>query len=143
LGEEARNVFVIGGLTFILGLAGSYILHWPHESLIRSLFMPVVFAALFVFRPFNRWIPQGNSSVIIGHDFVEGRTRSSSFTFKKRIGREQIKSIFENRRGLCIMDRGEFAARMLGFVFVPATLPEYQEIKSELTQWVPIKVKNR
>jgi hypothetical protein len=23
------------------------------------------------------------------------------------------------------MDRGEFAARMLGFIFIPATLPEY------------------
>jgi len=37
------------------------------------------------------------------------------------------------------MDRSEFAARMLGFVFVPASMPEYQEIKSTLTRWAPMK----
>jgi hypothetical protein len=37
------------------------------------------------------------------------------------------------------MDRGEFAARMLGFVFVPATIPEYQEIKSILNGWAPVQ----
>ena len=37
------------------------------------------------------------------------------------------------------MDRGEFGARMLGFVFVPATMPEYQEIKSILSGWAPVQ----
>ena len=118
------------------------ILHWDHHSIIRALIEPVVLAAVFVFRPLNRWIPQYGGSVVIGQDFVEGRTRTSWFTFKKRIRRDRIKSISENRRGLCVMDRGEFAARMLGFVFIPAALPEYQEIRSELTRWAPVKVRN-
>jgi hypothetical protein len=80
--------------------------------------------------------------LIIGHNFIEARTQTGSLRFKKRISREKIKSISENRRGLCVMDRREFGARMLGFVFVPATMPEYQEIRSELALWAPIKVKN-
>jgi hypothetical protein len=36
---------------------------------------------------------------------------------------------------MCVMDRGQFAARMLGFVFVPATMPEYQEIRLILSGW--------
>jgi hypothetical protein len=115
------------------------ILHWDHHSIIRALIEPVVFAAVLVFRPLNRWFPQDGGSVVIGQDFVEGRTRTSWFTFKKRIRRDRIKSISENSRGLCVMDRGEFAARMLGFVFIPATVPEYQEIKSILSGWAPVQ----
>jgi hypothetical protein len=70
---------------------------------------------------------------------VEGRTHAQWVTYKKRIRRDRIKSISENKRGLCVMDRGEFAARMLGFVFVPATIPEYQEIKSILRGWAPVQ----
>ena len=111
---------------FILRWAWNGFFHWPNESLVRALVTSVIFAAVFVFLRFSYWLPQ---RLIIGHDFVEARTRTGSLTFKKRIGREQIKSISENARGLRIMDRGQFAARMLGFVFVPASLPEYQEIK--------------
>jgi hypothetical protein len=64
------------------------------------------------------------------------------FFKKKRIYRERMKSIKENNRGIFVMDRGNFAARMLGFVFIPATMPEYQEIRSELAQWAPVKVKS-
>jgi hypothetical protein len=114
-------------------------LHWEHQSLIRSLLSSAVAGALFAFRPARRWLPQGSACVIIGNDFIEGRTRASWFTFKKRISREKITSISENRRGLTIMDRGQFAARMLGFIFIPATLPEYQEVRSTLAQWAPVQ----
>jgi hypothetical protein len=114
-------------------------LHDKHQPILEALIMPVVVAASFVFRPLRRWLPQSGGSVIIGDDFIEGRTRASWFTFKKRIRRDQIKSISENRQGLCVMDRGKFAARMLGFVFVPARLPEYQEIKSILSGWAPVQ----
>jgi len=115
-------------------------LHWERESTLRALIMAVALGGLFAFRP-QRWFPRG-ASIIIGDDFIEGRTQYNWSTFKKRIGREKIKSISENRRGLCVMDRNKFAARMLGFVFVPATIPEYQEIRSELAQWAPIQVKS-
>jgi len=91
-----------------------------------------------VLRPSHSWFPTGGS-LIIGPDFIESRMRATLFRYKKRIRREQIKSISENARGLRIMDRGQFAARMLGFVFVPASLPEYQEIKSILSGWAPVQ----
>jgi hypothetical protein len=75
----------------------------------------------------------------MGENFVEGRTKARWFTFTKRIYRDRIKSISENKWGMCVMDRGQFAARMLGFVFVPATMPEYQEIRLILSGWAPVQ----
>lgn len=68
---------------------------------------------------FSYWLPQ---RLIIGHNFIEARTRTGSLPFKKRIGREQIKSISETRRGIYIRDRGKFAARILGLIFIPASM---------------------
>ena len=130
----------IGCFTFIFRWIVEGIFHWGHRLMPESLFMPVVLGAVFSLR-FPKWLGRGGS-LIIGEDFLEGRTRAQWFTYKKRIRRDRIKSISENRLGLCVMDRSEFAARMLGFVFVPARMPEYQEIRSELSRWAPIKVKS-
>jgi hypothetical protein len=111
------------------------LLHLEHRPGIGTLIMPVVVGAWCAFTSFK------GGSVIIGHDFIEGRTLVGRLTFKKRIGREQIRAISENRRGLKVMDRDGFA-RMLGFVFIPASLPEYREIRSELALWAAVKVKS-
>jgi hypothetical protein len=110
--------------------------HWKHQTPARALMVPVAIAITMIFRPFP-WQSYSRGSLILGDDFIEGRTQTGLLTFKKHIRRDQIKSIVENRRGLTIMDRSEFAARMLGFVFVPATMPEYQEIRTLLLQWAP------
>jgi hypothetical protein len=114
------------------------IFHWGREPMPESLFLPVALGAVLSLR--FPWLPKGGS-LMIGEDFVEGRTQAQWFTYKKRIRRDRIKSISESKRGLCVMDRGEFAARMLGFVFVPATIPEYQEIKSILSRWAPVQAR--
>jgi len=98
--------------------------------------MPVMVGAWCAFTSFK------GGSVIIGPNFIEGHTLVGRCTFKKRIGREQIKSISENKRGLSVMNRGRFATWMLGFVFIPATMPEYQEIRAALVLWSPVKVKS-
>jgi hypothetical protein len=116
------------------------LMHWERESFVVTLMMPVVFGVVFGWRLPERLARGG--SLIIGSDFVEGRTRFNWFTIKRRIARERIKRISENNRGLFIRDRSEFAARMLGFVFVPATMPEYQEIRSALSQWAPVNMKS-
>jgi hypothetical protein len=116
-------------------------LHWERRSTVWALIMAVALGAVFAFRPENRWFPTGGS-LIIGDDFIEGRTQYNGFTFKKRMSREKVKSISEDRRGLCVMDRSKFAARVLGFVFIPSAMPEYQEIRSELALWAPIQVKS-
>jgi hypothetical protein len=129
--------FAFGCFTFVFRWVIEGLLHWEHQPMIQALIMPVALGATLGLR-FPKWLARGGS-VVIGEDFVEGRTRARWFTFKKRIYRDRITSISENKRGLCVMDRGEFAARMLGFVFVPATMPEYQEIRSILTAWAPVQ----
>ena len=115
-------------------------LHWERRSTVWALIMAAALGAVFAFRSENRWFPTGGS-LIIGDDFIEGRTQYNGLTFKKRMSREKVKSISENKRGLYVMDCGVFAARMLGFVFVPATMPEYQEIKSILSGWAPVQAR--
>jgi hypothetical protein len=121
---------------FCLRWIGDAIWHSPHEPLIQSLFMPVVIAASLVFGSSLRSRPR--MIVVIGDDFIENRVRASWFRYKKRIRRERIRSIWENRHGLRVMDRGKFGSRMLGFIFIPATMAEYQEIRSELARWAPV-----
>ncbi len=134
------GVFVgVGCLMFILRWAWNSFFHWPNESLVRALVTSVIFGAVWVVYQFSYWLPQ---RLIIGHNFIEARTRTGSLPFKKRIGREQIKSISETRRGIYIRDRGKFAARILGLIYIPASTLEYKEIRSELEQWTPIKVKS-
>jgi hypothetical protein len=140
--EKVALFFAVGCFTFGFRWIIESLLHWTHQPFLEALILPVALGLSFAFRPFSRWLPQGSGCVIIGADFVENCTQDGWSTTRKRISREKIKFISENKHGLCVMDRGKFAARMLGFVFVPATMPEYQEIRSELAHWAPIQVKS-
>jgi len=127
----------LGDFAFIAWSVGNAILHSPHQPLIDALFVPVVIWALLVFTSFKRLRPK--MTVTIGSDFIETRIRDAWFRYQKCIRREQIKSISEGKRGLRVMDRGKFGSIMLGFILVPATMPNYQEIKSILSGWVPVQ----
>lgn len=135
-GEQAAVFLAITCFMFGFRWILESLFHLKHQRVIDTLIMPAVVGAWCAFSAFKGGV------VIIGHDFIECRTLIGQWTLRRRIGREKIKSISENRRGLCVRDRGKFAARMLGFVFVPATMPKYQEIRSELAQWAPIRVKS-
>ena len=137
--KKAGVFIVVGCSWFVLHRAGSSLFHWPQESLDRLLFTSVLFGAIFVLFQFSYGRPQ---RLMIGQDFIEARTQIYSFRFKKRIRREQIKSISENKRGLYVRDRGKIAARILGLIFIPRSTFEYKEIRSELAQWAPINVKS-
>jgi len=136
LGFGKRCLLFIALVPILLGLR--WILeaafHWRHTGLIEELITPVVVGAVFAFRPLN-WLGPQETTLILGEDFVEARAKYNWLTFKKSIRRENIRSVSENKWGLTVMDRGEFAARMLGFVFVPARLPEYEEVRAILVQW--------
>ncbi|HSK45565.1 MAG TPA: hypothetical protein VLA83_16940 [Candidatus Binatia bacterium] len=114
-------------------------LHDKHQPILEALIMPVVVGAWCAYRPLKGGLPQGGGSVIIGDDFIERNMGATWFGFKKRIRREQIKSISEGKRGLRVMNHGKFGSIMLGFLFVPATMPEYQEIKSILSGWASVQ----
>jgi hypothetical protein len=102
------------------------------------MIIPVALGVWFAFRPLRHWFPQRGGSVMIGQDFIERRMEATWFGYKKRIRREQIKSILEDQRGLRVVDRGKFGSIMLGCIFIPATMPEYQEIKAMLAKWAPV-----
>jgi hypothetical protein len=140
--KKVALFFAVACFTFVFRWIIEIFFHWEHQPIIQALILPIALGASFTLRPFSRRLPQGGGSVIIGDDFIEGRTRVNWITVKKRINRDRIKFISENRQGLCVMDRGQFAARMLGFVFVPVSLPEYQQIRLELARWAPVKVKS-
>jgi hypothetical protein len=130
-------------LAFLLGWAADSLFRWPYRrSFFGELIFPVMLATAFAIRAKTFLQPFSGGSLLLADNFVESRSKARWFTVKKRIYRDGIRSITENKYGLLIKDRGEFAARMLGFVIVPATLPEYQDIRSELAQWAPIKVKS-
>src|ERR1051325_3901130 len=76
-------------------------LHWEHQSTTRALIWAVGFGAYFAFRPTQRWFPRGGS-LMIGDDFIESRTLLRWSQHRKRIAREKIKSISQNRRG-CVL----------------------------------------
>lgn len=124
----------------IFALAFHWILQslfgWKHESLPRQLVLAVALGAVFTLRPFR--VGQ-RATLVLGDGFLERRTETSSFKRKRRIERGAIKSIKEGRGGIMVMDRNEFAARMLGFIFIPRRLPEYQQVRSALSQWHPIE----
>lgn len=83
----------IGCFTFIFRWIVEGIFHWGRQPMPESLFMPVALGAVLGLR-FPKWLPRGGS-LIIGEDFVEGRTQARWFTYKKRIRRDRIKSISE------------------------------------------------
>lgn len=131
-------------ITFVYAFAFRWLcevlFHWKHRPFPEALIFPVIFAALYVFLPRFKWT-RSIGSVLLAESFVEGRAHTGWYTMKKRIYRDRIKSITENRYGMCVMDRSEFLARMTRFIFIPATLPEYAEIRYTLAQWHPIKSK--
>jgi hypothetical protein len=138
--KKVALFFAVGCFMFVFRWVIESLLHWEHQSILQALIMPVVLGAWFALRPLSGWVPEGGGSVIIGDDFIESRTHYNGFTLKKKcMSREKIKLILENKRGLCVMDRGKFAARMLGFIFIPASVPEYQQIKSILSGWAPLQ----
>jgi hypothetical protein len=135
-GKKLAVFFAVVFFTLAFRWVVEYLFHWKHPSVLRALFMPIGLGVCFASRPFQ--FGRGGS-LTLGNDFVERCTELEWFTAKKRIRRDQIKSIAENRRGLRVMNRGKFGTFMLGFVFVPAIMPEYQEIKAVLAQWAPIQ----
>jgi|SRR5271168_3331744 len=69
--------------------------------------------------------------------FLSWGNRESRRTVRKG----KVRSIFEIKTassgagGIGISERREFAARMLGFVYVPKTLPEFDKLKSLAESW--------
>lgn len=131
----------VAGFALVFAWGIEALFHWDHRPFAYELIMAAAAAATIVFRPFRLFRLDQRTVLVLGDTFVEGRTKTGFFTVRKRIERSAITGIKETRRGLLVMDRSEFGARMLGFVFIPSRLPQYQQIRAELARWHSIESK--
>src|ERR1700682_440749 len=114
---------------------------------VKSLFIGA-FSVVFMAIVMPLILHTEQSSLMVSDDFVELTSTLTFKTLTKRISRNKVTDVKEMtfgggllgpaRRGLAVRDRGWFGARFWGFVFIPAELPDYEEIKRRLLQWTPV-----
>jgi hypothetical protein len=75
--EKGFVFLAITGFMFGFHWIIESLFHWEHRSVIEALIMPVVVGGWLAFTAFQ------GGSIIIGHDFIEGRTLVGRWTFKK------------------------------------------------------------
>lgn len=109
----------------------------------RILLFPTVLSFTYALR--FHTIFGWNSVLTVGDDFVERISFTRYSSFKKRIERHRVRSVSEvsrvrfgiHKRGVAVRDRGKFAAWLLGYVFVPDTVEDYDVVKAKLLSWAP------
>jgi hypothetical protein len=104
----------------------------------------LVWGSLMAFIP-RRWFSLtsrlGRNSRPEVYLFVDEESISSEIRpagTRTTVRRGKIRSIFQIKGrldGMGISERSEFGARMLGFVYLPASLPEYEELKRLAESW--------
>lgn len=125
-----------------------FIFHESHQyglfdRWFRILLFPTVLSFTYAlrFHVMFGW----NSLLTVGDDFVEQTVITRYINMKKRIERHRVRSVSEvsrvrfgiHKRGVAVRDRGKFAAWLLGYVFVPATVEDYDVVKAKLLSWAP------
>ena len=113
------------------------------ETWLEIFLLPTVLSLTYAlrFHTMFGW----NSLLTVGDDFVEQNVCSKYRNFKKRIERHQVRSVCEvsrvrfgtQIRGVAVRDRGKFAAWLLGYIFVPDTIDDYDVVKAKLLSWAP------
>jgi hypothetical protein len=86
-----------------------------------------------------RYAIQVSEDSITGIEQYSGWMRGH--TERRTVSKGAIRTIFEVKGspgklgGIAISEKSEFDARMFGFIFVPADLPRFQEIKQLAESW--------
>lgn len=62
-------------------------------------------------------------------------SESTSWTPQIVVRKGMVRSIFKIPGGIGVSERGQFGARMLGFLVIPNSLPKFNELKSLLESW--------
>ncbi|HYX53907.1 MAG TPA: hypothetical protein VE783_10695 [Candidatus Limnocylindrales bacterium] len=122
----------ITGFAFVFRWAINLLFGWKDASFSYQLIMAAALGAVLTF---GRLRVTRRATLTLGDGFIEARTDMQWFKVRKRIERTAIRHIKEGPSGIAIMDRGEFGARMLGFIYVPIRLPQYQQVRSRLAHW--------
>jgi hypothetical protein len=139
-----RGIWIpaLKGLATFVGLAAlSMLVHWGFDSVpnrthhldaLEVLCLPVLLAAWWTFEPLV--FPE-RKSLTLGEDFIEYRAKSRILSDRRHLRRDRITSLRETKEGLWVKDSSPFGTFMLSTVLVPASMPEYNEIKETLLRW--------
>jgi len=151
LSLAVRLQVFLGSFAFLVLLYWTldrYIFHESYQyglfdKWFRILVFPTVLSFTYAlrFHTMFGW----NSLLTVGDDFVERVMFMRFVTVKKKIERHRVRSVSEvtrvrfgvNIRGLAVRDRRDFAAWLLGYVFVPDTIEDYEAVKAKLLSWAP------
>jgi len=126
-------------------LADTFVFHSVRRGWVELLIGPEMVTLAMTYSLFRLSRRKISIVLTVGEDFVEGRTNIGFRVLKKRISRLRVRSIDETTlhpgtryaaRGLSVRDRGAFGSWMLGYVFIPETIPDYDEVRNRLTGWI-------
>jgi hypothetical protein len=111
-----------------------------HRGLLSIAFQAgwtsLIYGSLMAFVPGISRRGRAVIEISVENDSISSRIRPGGM--RRTVRRGKIRSIFEIKGrlgGIGISERSEFGARMLGYVHVPASLPEYEELKRLAESW--------
>jgi hypothetical protein len=137
-------IFDVSLIFFLLWVLSTWVPYFSDLKLksTADIFLPFGLALGFSLFPRDREV-----TLTIGDDFVEKQVSMGRYTFRKRIKREECKSVSVvtlrrrnwdyPRSGVVIRKHGKLVSWFYGSVFVPVTIPyqDYEEIKAKLVKW--------
>jgi hypothetical protein len=96
----------------------------------------------FLPRPWILSKPRTSIDFFVDEESISSEFRSYGILkwrlIRRTVRRGKIRSVFQIKGrvgGIGISERSEFAARMFRYVYVPASLPEFEELKRLAESW--------
>jgi hypothetical protein len=146
---NARQKIVTGLVNFVCLFSLRWLLetlfHW-NTGVLSNVFWAAWMAIFFTFS--TRWMfPPSSTSLkfLVDEDSITMLTQYRGvmkwYKSRRTIHRGSVRSQWEIKfpggyiRGTAFSERSRFGAAMLGFVLIPATLPEYEELKQLAESW--------
>ena len=114
---------------------------------VKAIFMGLFWGLCMAFVPTRLTKPSVcHSRLLVDDHSVTGISEHSAGlfqgrTFRRVVRRGHVRSIFEIKgpkgvlKGVGISERTKLGARMWGFVFVPASLPEFEDLRQLAESW--------
>jgi hypothetical protein len=141
------------GAMFFVGIFSCRLL-WPSPSersqgtLTTAVWLAIealIWGALMGFgRPFlPKRLKLGDYKLLVDDDSITGVTERTGWmrwwTTRRTVRKGRVRTIFEIRakafRGLGVSERSKLGARLWGFVYLPQSLPEFEELKQLVEGW--------
>jgi len=118
-------------------------LNWPVEIMLYAT-GGAFFGFVMIWRPtrlihfWNRGREPGGSWIVISPESISvmvGEADPSTWKRRITVHRGKVRSLFRVPYGIGVSERSEFGARMLGFIVLPSSMPNFAGLKEELEGW--------